>query len=205
MQNPPVRVLLVTFTFLLIAASLLTALAAIGPVRPNNSLFSIQNFAFMVQADFIPVSYDRAVYWMNISDNRSDILGMMAGSSFELAALQKLDQSLDFTLLSAAQLTHEQLVTIRRPLLTQVTGMKNVLNRLVALPVQNPLAVRNFSTKLDIVHNLMEQGMPTPGQLVAVTQLNLDSIPPEGLSPANPSDLPRSLAHFAYIAILFRY
>ena len=204
MQNPPVRVLLVTFTFLLIAASLLTALAVIGPVRPNNSLFSIQNFAFMVQADFIPDPYDRAVYWMNISDNRSDILGMMAGSSFELASLQKLDQSLDFTLLSAAQLTAEQLVTIRRPLLSQVNGMKNVLNRLSELPVQNPLAVQYFSNKLDIVRNLMERGVPTPDELIAVTQLDLDSSPPEELSPANPSDLPGSLAHFAYIAIFFR-
>jgi hypothetical protein len=200
MQNPPVRVLLVTFTFLLIAASILSALAVIGPVRPNNSLFSIQNFAFMVQADFIPDPYDRAVYWMNVSDNRSDILGMMADSSFELIELQKLDQSLDFTLLSAAQMTPEQLVTIRRPLLSQVTGMKNVLNRLVDLPVNNPQAVQNFSTKLDIVNNLIERGLPTPDELIAVTRLNLDSIPPEGFRPANPSDLPGRF----YAAILLR-
>ena len=190
MQNPPVRVLLVTFTFLLIAASVLTSLAVIGPVRPNNSLFSIQNFAFMVQADFIPAPYDRAVYWMNVSDNRSDILGMMAGSSFELVELQKMDQSLDFTLLSAAQMTPEQLVTIRRPLLSQITGMKNVLNRLVDLPVKNLQAVQNFSTKLDIVHNLIERGVPSPDELIEVTQLNLDSIPPEGYHTATPSDLP---------------
>jgi hypothetical protein len=81
-------------------------------------------------------------------------------------------------------------VTIRRPLLSQITGMKNVLNRLVDLPVKNPQAVQNFSTKLDIVRNLIERGVPSPDELIAVTQLNLDSIPPEGYRPATPSDLP---------------
>ncbi|MDR3577595.1 MAG: hypothetical protein P4L50_27335 [Anaerolineaceae bacterium] len=204
MQNPPVRLLLVTFTFLLIAAILLTAMAAVEPIRPNSSLFSIQNFAYMVQSDFISNPYDRVIFWMNISDDRSDILGMMAGSSFELIALQKLNQSLDFTLLSASHLTPPQLVTIRNPLLSQLTGMKNVLNRLVELPVQDPLAVQNFSTKLDIVHNLMEQNTPSPEELIAVTQLNLDTIPPEELGPNNPLALPGNLARIIASAFLFR-
>ena len=204
MQNPPVRLLLVTFTFLLIGAILLTTLATVEPVRPNSSLFPFQNLAYLVQSDFISNSYDRAIFWMNISDNRSDILGMVAGSSFEMTALQKLDQSLDFTLLSAAKLTPEQLVTIQRPLLNQLTGMKNVVNRLVQLPAQNPLAVQNFSTKLDIVRNLMERGVPTSNELIAVTQLNLDSISPEEFTPANTSEFFGNLGHFASLTFFFR-
>ena len=99
----------ISLTLAVIVSSLMAYLACAAPFQPGSALFPLQEFAEEKRADLAFSNTDRAIYRLELAEQRVLDLLELARTDREVAALRALDRALDQAEIAVAAAPAEDL------------------------------------------------------------------------------------------------
>ncbi len=150
------------------------ALAVFKPFSPGNIIFPIQDFAeqqtFLIFTDRV----ERSNYALDLFEQRIKDLVAQTGTSYELVAMQFVDEALDQATTTASLVPQEQGEAIRARLLTLAQLVYEKLKLLTVVPVDNQTLYMTFQTKVETLILMVGKPGVENNELSRVASIRLD-------------------------------
>ena len=131
------------------------ALASAKPFRPGDLPFPVQNLAEQLNAYLIADSTGRALYCLELADQRTEDLTVLSGEKKVNLALKHLSMSLDHAIQAVADAPEEDLGMLSAKLADLLERMEASLNLLEELPEEQTALYSALITKINALQKML--------------------------------------------------
>src|SRR5574341_990955 len=145
----------IALALVVIVASLGAYLAYAAPFKPGSTLFPLQEFSEDKRTDLVFSQTGKAIYRLDLAEQRVLDLLELARTDREVAALRALDRSLDQAQIAVAAAPDEDLPELMDRLAVVLMHTEKLVEALNIAPVEDPDTVKALLAQVDTLRSLL--------------------------------------------------